>query len=165
MTVRDIAESWPTPEPSPPLNRRQKAKARTREKVLTAAAALFEEVGYEKAVIRDIAKRAGMSTGAVFANFEDKAHLYETITGHPPVTAEAGAHLLEIVRAFALNGHELSVGEPFVGTLERLLVRTRGRLAEIWPEGLRSDVSDDFRVTPERALADLWAELEREPGT
>jgi AcrR family transcriptional regulator len=162
MTATDIAESWPTPEKG--LNRRQKAKARTRERVLSAAAALFEEVGYEKAVIRDIAKRAGMSTGAVFANFESKAALYEAIEGHPPVTAKAGAHLLEIVRAFALNGHELSVGEPFVGTLERLLVRTRGRLAQIWPEGLRSDVTDDFRVTPEAALEALAAELDREPG-
>jgi AcrR family transcriptional regulator len=157
-------EGWPTPEASPPLNRRQKAKARTREKVLAAAAALFEEVGYEKAVIRDIAKRAGMSTGAVFANFEDKAHLYETVTGHPPVSAEAGAHLLTIVRSLALNGHELSTEEPFGGALERLLVLARGRVAEVWPEGLRSDVTDDFRVTPEEALAALADELAREPG-
>jgi AcrR family transcriptional regulator len=151
-------EGWPTPKP---LNRRQAAKARTREKVLKASAELFEEVGYERAVIRDIAKRAGMSTGAFFANFESKAEAYETITGHPPVSAEAGAHLLKLIRSFALNGHDLRTEEPFVGALERLLVLTRGRLAEIWPEGLRSDVTDDFRVTPEEALAALAEELAR----
>lgn len=58
-----------------PLNRRQLAKMRTREKVLDAGLALFLEGGYELATIRDIAKGAGMSTGAVFANFEDKKDL------------------------------------------------------------------------------------------
>ncbi|HEY0979365.1 MAG TPA: TetR/AcrR family transcriptional regulator [Candidatus Paceibacterota bacterium] len=58
-----------------PLNRRQLAKIRTREKVLDAGLALFLTGGYEKATIRDIAKQAGMSTGAVFANFKDKIDL------------------------------------------------------------------------------------------
>jgi AcrR family transcriptional regulator len=63
----------------PRLNRRQAAKVRTRQKVLDAARGLFAERGYEPATIRDIAKGAGMSTGAVFANFQDKAELFETV--------------------------------------------------------------------------------------
>jgi AcrR family transcriptional regulator len=63
----------------PRLNRRQAAKVRTRQKVLEAARGLFAERGYEPATIRDIAKGAGMSTGAVFANFQDKAELFETV--------------------------------------------------------------------------------------
>ena len=63
----------------PRLNRRQAAKVRTRQKVLDAARALFAERGYEPATIRDIAKGAGMSTGAVFANFQDKAELFEAV--------------------------------------------------------------------------------------
>ena len=55
----------------PRLNRRQAAKVRTRQKVLDAARSLFAERGYEPATIRDIAKVAGMSTGAVFANIQD----------------------------------------------------------------------------------------------
>ena len=74
-----------TPETSdiqePRLNRRQAAKVRTRQKVLDAARTLFAERGYDPATIRDIAKGAGMSTGAVFANFQDKAELFETIFG------------------------------------------------------------------------------------
>lgn len=147
----------------PPLNRRQTAKRNTRSKVLEASKALFAEEGYEKATIRAIATRAGMSTGAFFASFESKAEAYEEITGHPPVSAEAGAHLLAVVRGFALNGHELKVEEPWVGALERLLVLARGRLAEVWPEGLRSDVSSEFRVTPEEALLALEAQLDKEP--
>ena len=63
----------------PRLNRRQAAKVRTRQTVLDAARALFAERGYEPATIRDIAKGAGMSTGAVFANFQDKAELFEAV--------------------------------------------------------------------------------------
>ena len=63
----------------PRLNRRQAAKVRTRQKVLDAARGLFAERGYEPATIRDIARCAGMSTGAVFANFQDKAELFEAV--------------------------------------------------------------------------------------
>lgn len=66
-------------ESQPRLNRRQAAKVRTRQKVLDAARSLFAERGYEPATIRDIAKGAGMSTGAVFANFQDKAELFEAV--------------------------------------------------------------------------------------
>ncbi|HRO33831.1 MAG TPA: TetR/AcrR family transcriptional regulator [Brevundimonas sp.] len=85
----DIA---PTHE-QPRLNRRQAAKIRTRGKVLDAARALFAERGYDAATIRDIAKAAGMSTGAVFANFQDKAELFET------VLADEMAALLTAVQA------------------------------------------------------------------
>lgn len=66
-------------EAKPRVNRRQVAKARTRLKVLEAARNLFAERGYDAATIRDIAKGAGMSTGAVFANFQDKAELFEAV--------------------------------------------------------------------------------------
>ena len=57
-------------------NQRSQAKRRTREKILAAARALFAERGYEASTIRDIAKAAGMSTGAVFASFTDKSDLF-----------------------------------------------------------------------------------------
>lgn len=82
--MRDIALSPSQSNPEsetdiPRLNRRQAAKVRTRQKVLDAARTLFAERGYEPATIRDIAKGAGMSTGAVFANFQDKAELFEAV--------------------------------------------------------------------------------------
>ena len=92
---------------SKPLNRRQLAKARTRQKVLDAGRDLFKIGGYDKAVIRDIAKKAGMSTGAVFANFDDKADLLLAIVeveleDHGALlrqaSAEEGAILDRIVR-------------------------------------------------------------------
>ena len=59
--------------------RRTLAKLETRAKVLAAARKLFSEQGYEGATIRDIATAAGMSTGAVFANFTDKSDLFREI--------------------------------------------------------------------------------------
>jgi len=83
------------PDGQPRLNRRQAAKVRTRQKVLDAARGLFAERGYEPATIRDIAKGAGMSTGAVFANFQDKAELFEAVLtedmGKLADTLKAGA--------------------------------------------------------------------------
>jgi AcrR family transcriptional regulator len=61
------------------LTRRALAKQQTREKVLQAAREMFIERGYEGATIRDIARAAGMSTGAVFASFTDKPELFEAI--------------------------------------------------------------------------------------
>lgn len=60
-------------------NQRAIAKQRTRERITSAAKTLFSERGYEGATIRDIAKMAGMSTGAVFASFTDKSDLFAEI--------------------------------------------------------------------------------------
>lgn len=62
-----------------PLTRRAQAKLQTRDRVLEAAKRLFITRGYEAATIRDIAQEAGMSTGAVFANFTDKNHLFHEV--------------------------------------------------------------------------------------
>jgi AcrR family transcriptional regulator len=62
-----------------PLTRRQRAKLATREKVLNAARQSFIEKGYLKSTIRDIAKLAGMSTGAFFASFPSKEACLEAI--------------------------------------------------------------------------------------
>jgi AcrR family transcriptional regulator len=54
---------------------RESRKAATRLRVLEAARQLFEEVGYESATIREIARRAGVSVGSVFTGFESKSHV------------------------------------------------------------------------------------------
>ena len=54
---------------------REVRKQATRERVLGAARDLFDEVGYEAAAVRDIARRAGVSVGSVFTSFGGKADL------------------------------------------------------------------------------------------
>nr|WP_313424028.1 TetR/AcrR family transcriptional regulator [Brevundimonas diminuta] len=102
--MRESSQSAPAvaeAEVQPRLNRRQAAKVRTRQKVLDAARTLFAERGYDAATIRDIAKGAGMSTGAVFANFQDKAELFEA------VFSEEMEGLLLDIRTAAAEGRVL----------------------------------------------------------
>ncbi|HEX5377707.1 MAG TPA: TetR/AcrR family transcriptional regulator [Phenylobacterium sp.] len=84
--------------------RRALAKQQTRAKVLAAARRLFSESGYEGATIRDIASAAGMSTGAVFANFTDKSDLFREIMITDMVS------LAEVMREAALKGRTVDDG-------------------------------------------------------
>ena len=77
--ANETAVKEKTPQQNRMAQCNQEAKAKTRVKVMQAARELFGELGYDGATIRDIAKRAGMSTGAVFANFTDKTDLFEAI--------------------------------------------------------------------------------------
>ncbi|WP_370237502.1 TetR/AcrR family transcriptional regulator [Brevundimonas sp.] len=102
--MRDIVLNPPieTAEaPARPLNRRQVAKARTRGKVIESSRRLFAQRGYDAATIRDIAREAGMSTGAVFANFQDKSELFDT------VLAEDLARLAEALTRGIKTGTDL----------------------------------------------------------
>ncbi len=92
MTDTETAEA-------PRLTRRQASKLRTADRVLKAARDHFSTVGWERGTIRVIAKAAGMSTGAVFANFADKATLYRAAMGHDPVTPEEGARAIDELKA------------------------------------------------------------------
>jgi AcrR family transcriptional regulator len=62
-----------------PSSLRAQSKLKTRRRVLDAARQLFMERGYEAATIRDIAKAADLSTGAVFASFVDKTDLFNAV--------------------------------------------------------------------------------------
>ena len=86
-----------------PLNRRDLAKAATAAKVLKAARDYFIAEGWDGATIREIARRAGMSTGAVFANYEDKAELFTAAMGHRPITQEQGLEAMRLVRAMTVD--------------------------------------------------------------
>lgn len=54
----------------------------TREKLLESAKAEFTEKGYNKASLRTICSNSGVTTGALYFFFEDKADLFRTIVGN-----------------------------------------------------------------------------------
>jgi AcrR family transcriptional regulator len=58
---------------------RQKRKAATRARVLSAARELFIAVGYEAATVRQIADLAGVSVGSVFTSFACKADILSQV--------------------------------------------------------------------------------------
>jgi len=97
ISPQHVAAETPARAPT----RRALAKQQTRLKVLAAARRLFSEQGYEGATIRDIAAAAGMSTGAVFANFTDKSDLFREI-----MTEDIGA-LVAAMRDAAVRGRNI----------------------------------------------------------
>lgn len=60
-----------SPNPTPAL----KPGGPTSERLLDAAAEVFCERGYEGTTVAEVARRAGLTTGAIYANFRDKAEL------------------------------------------------------------------------------------------
>jgi AcrR family transcriptional regulator len=53
----------------------QAQQGTTRDRLLSAATAVFSERGYDGAGVQEIARRAGLTTGAIYANFSGKAEL------------------------------------------------------------------------------------------
>src|SRR3954454_3607084 len=49
--------------------------ASTRARLIDASIEVFREQGYERARVQDIARAAGLTTGAIYANYRDKAEL------------------------------------------------------------------------------------------
>jgi AcrR family transcriptional regulator len=80
-------------------------RARTRAKLIQVAAQLVEEKGYDGATLQEVARRAGMSNGAVYGNFRNREDLLAAIgpTYWPQVRPRVapGASLAEIMRAIA----------------------------------------------------------------
>ena len=142
------------------LNRRQQAKARTRVKVMQAARDLFGELGYDGATIRDIAKRAGMSTGAVFANFSDKTDLFEAIY------AEDSEAMMDAMRDAVGSDPKAGVAQRLSALFEAGYRRSfdnlpmvRAVVVRSWLQG--DDAEGRMRVS-ERGMANLIGEVLRD---
>lgn len=77
------------------LPRRQRPKGekreRTRAALLEAARDLIREKGYERTTLEDVAARAGMTTGAIYGNFKNRADLFIALGQRywAPITPQA----------------------------------------------------------------------------
>ncbi|WP_313005377.1 helix-turn-helix domain-containing protein [Brevundimonas sp.] len=91
LKTETTAQTTAANDDAPKLNRRQAAKVATRAKLIASARKLWAEPGtYEAIGIREISAAAGMSTGAIFANWKGKADLWREAMGfEPPVDSEA----------------------------------------------------------------------------
>jgi AcrR family transcriptional regulator len=50
-------------------------RERTRDALIESAASVIAEIGYDRMSLEEVARRAGMSRGAVYGNFDDKDDL------------------------------------------------------------------------------------------
>ena len=167
-----------------PLTRRALAKQKTRRALLDAAKRLFNERGYEAATVRDIAAAAGLSTGAVFASFSDKADLFgaviqddfEALAQHlreisaPPKATEAALlSLFSAVYAFQRDHLPLvraAIGHSWLGHPEAVACVRGGvaRILALIDEVLRAGVARgelsrdlDVRLTIEMIWESFFA--------
>ena len=51
-------------------------RARTRAKLLEAARELIRKKGYQRTTLKEVAQRAGMTSGAIYANFRNRDELF-----------------------------------------------------------------------------------------
>ncbi len=51
-------------------------RARTRARLLDAARDLTREMGFERTTLQEVARRAGMTTGAIYGNFKNRDDLF-----------------------------------------------------------------------------------------
>lgn len=93
------------------LQRQQSMSDSRRALVLDAARAVFDELGIEGASIREIAKRAGYTPGAIYSYFENKEAIY-------------GALLAESLER--LNADVDAAGQPNDTAAQQLRTKAQG---------------------------------------
>src|SRR5438477_2747923 len=80
-------------------------RERTRAALLEAARTLIRERGYERTTLERVAKRAGMTTGAIYGNFKNRDELFIALgqTYWAPVAPaiRPGATFAEAMQALA----------------------------------------------------------------
>src|SRR5215813_6077088 len=80
-------------------------RERTRTALLEAARALVREKGHEHTTLEDVAKRAGMTTGAIYGNFKNRDELFIALgqTYWAPIAPKIppGATFAEAMHALA----------------------------------------------------------------
>ena len=73
----------------------------TREKLIESGKAEFMEKGYNKASLRSICANVGVTTGALYFFFKDKADLFDAIVG------DTYKGLMEIIQAHCAEDEEI----------------------------------------------------------
>ena len=120
---------------------RQTGKARSRQSLLQSAKELFVERGYDGATMREIASRAGLSTGAVFASFADKADLFDAV-----LQADAEVQAEAMRRADPAAGSvETRLLALLAAAFTHDLAQTRllrAGMGAVWSHGLSGDLGD-----------------------
>ena len=139
----------------------------TRARLLRAAALVFAERGYAGAGVAEIARRAGLTTGAIYSQFADKAGLlFEAIDaasthevravlqGAPPheraadILATIGSHLVEPIdgggQSLLLEAFVAARREPELATMLLQRIEDQDR----WLAKLVDEAKSDGTVDP-----------------
>jgi len=153
-------------------------RQRTRAALLAAARDVIREKGYERTTLEEVARRAGMTTGAIYGNFKNRDELFIAL-GHaywPPVKPQIapGASFAEAMRALAsatlaaaAERAPVAVGRltGLAYALTNRELRTRVQDVtkdsyELGAEWLRTFDPDELPMPPEQLVCVLHALIE-----
>ncbi|ARX81407.1 MULTISPECIES: TetR/AcrR family transcriptional regulator [Streptomyces] len=143
----------------PPIGRRERKKAATRQAIADAALHLFLERGYDAVSIRDIADAADVSTTTVFKHFTGKEALVfdrEASTDAQLVAAvrerDAGQSVLDALRQHVLDTWLPIAADPRHEAFNQLVDSTpalRAYAERMWirhTDTLSAAIADEFGV-------------------
>lgn len=147
-----------TPHADVPLNQREAAKLATQRAVLAAARDSFEELGFERANLREIAARAQVSAGTVLHYYGDKrallhAALFEeldTALDHAIAAAQAAPTLLRQLDALTRAVFAYYKARP---TLSRVALRESLFADPPWAERFAAQATRVSEAIAQLALA------------
>jgi AcrR family transcriptional regulator len=129
----------------------------TRSRLIEAAVEVFAERGYEGTKVQDVARRAGLTTGAIYANFRDKNELLAE-------AVRLGAE--ELVVNFSAMRSGGASGVAVIEAMARQLAQNQGRLRrQVLLEGMGAarrdnNIADVMRDNVVRGTGHLIALIE-----
>lgn len=99
------------------MKRTAEEAAKTRADLLDAALTVFSQKGYSAARLQDIATAAGVTRGAVYHHFKNKAGLFEALMAS---ASESGSNIL---------ADAIAAGGSFLDICERILIASFAQVA------------------------------------
>lgn len=139
------------------VNKRQQSKEATRQRIMKAAIDVFYDEGYLSTNVVEIAKKAGVSVGAVFFHFNDKRSLF--------VSTIREANLRYVAR---LEGAVDRISNSRRGIIEKIEAITQSHLkiAMAYTEFYTSAIHEifivdlEFDLIPKEMCQSIIAKLE-----
>ena len=135
---------------------RAEAKARTRERLLDAAARTFARKGYAGATVEEIAEAAGYTIGALYAHFGGKQEIFLEL-----MSSRANSRRTEVAEIFRADD-----GRDPVDALAEFLERTgspdpdlMALRAEFWLYAVRNPDAMGALAAQRREQVDALADL------
>lgn len=145
------------------VRRRRPTRAQTRERVLTAAASVFAERGYDQASLGDIAAVAGLTKGAIYSSFGSKDELFYALMRDQigerlrNIMGSVGSHktLSDLARDTGRVLTDATIGQP----------EWHLTFIEFWTRAMRNPALRNDFVTQRRAARDAIAARLEEQAT
>lgn len=136
---------------------------RSRTALLEAALALFSSQGYRATSVRDIAERAGTSTGSVYHHFRDKEAIFQTLLDHFwQASSSPDFALLRVFEDGAFPGELPAIGRaaqemvarwrPYIALIYVDVVEFEGRHIHRFYEGMAARYEDFLGRRPDLGI-------------